>query len=267
MVRLLLVVAAVALPATVFAQKPAKDYASEVGVTPFVVEGAFGFDTDRGRAVDRVIIGRHTASYGQTARAVLIACGADNKCFKRIYSLGNGQRVVAAKVIDLAGAPTSLRGLLGDRGGKYYRRLNTRTARWPVLVLRTYWTEKDKPRERALTKERARRGGLAPGSGRWVPRRRRSLILLSLRRADFQRALLFRREAVRRGNYGHGQHSTFTLVRGKGRALELNESRQRVLGNGSKCIPPKPTTHRWALTNNRYRERRTKIGMRSGCRH
>jgi len=253
MLRYLIIIAALIVPSAASAE-PNTDFARHMGVTQFTTTGVYGFDlSHNGWHVDRIIIGQNRTKWGLMSDVVLVSC-VKKKCWTRKVRIGKDEKVRALKIVDLEGAPTSLHGYLGDRASKHYRRLHTRDKRRPVLVLETRWRKPGTKSKRP-----------PPGGRRVVEEVRRSLVLISLHRKDFSSPRIFRKDISRRYSYGHGHHSLFSLVRGKGRALDIQESRRRNLGNGSKCRAPKPTTHRYQLKNRRYREKRT-LHMSKGCR-
>lgn len=89
--------------------------------------------------------------------------------------------------------------------------------------------------------------------------------MVSLRWKDWNKPVLFAADAVARGHYGHGRSSTFRLAKGKGRVLDIVESRVRRLGYGSGCLPPKPMAYRHVLRNGRYVQQPARITLRPGC--
>lgn len=231
MLRRLIIAAALVFPATASAQ----------------IEPVLRFRISGANVVDRVDV-----KLRRGAHDIEIRVCSRGRCSTRFVSVVD--RVQGGRVVDLAGAPTNLNSGFNRARSREYR-LRVGAKRWPVLVLRTY--SRTQPKTKLPLRNRR---GYPRGS-----QIRNQLILISLRRRDYRRALLFRKETKVRGAYGHGHSSGFTLVRGTGRVLEIAESRRRLLGYRSRCRPPNPTRHRHVLTNGRFRKRRAPPSRSSGC--
>lgn len=253
MIRVLAAAIVLAVP-LVGRASPRAEFAARVGAKPRDVSDVMGYRVVGPRTVSRVVFGRVKTAHGRPAQAVVVHCAAGT-CRSRRFYWGKVDSLRPMALVDLAGAPGPLwRGRVVAGGSYTYRELHTRGKRWPALVLRTRYIDMSQPRGKRPPRRMRQR---APVTER--------VLIVSLRAADWQRALVFNAISLRRGRYGHGHSSGFTLVRGKGKVRDIIESRRRHLGYRSRCRRPKPTKHRHVFDGSRYQQQSSGVGLSSGC--
>jgi hypothetical protein len=180
-------------------------------------------------------------------RVLLLRCGA-RRCDIDFAHVGGAADEMRWAVVDLRGAPGPIAARERLAGGAVTRPKIDRM-RWPALVIETSRAE----RRTADTRFSGRVTGV---------HRARELFVVSLRRR--QHPVVFRRDSYRRGVGGAGHVSTFRLLRRRGGAPVIEESRARLQPDGSLCRPPPPEIIEHRLEGDRFVEARADLSRR-GC--
>lgn len=250
--------ASVAIPAQASAQ-PKNQFAHFFSTKPEKVVGIRNFELRGVRHFTHVLIGRYQDGKWTRNGVVLMRCNRKTCRGERVW-LDLSDKVVLHRLVDLAGKPGKIHhrsSIVQGHGWRArYEQLGNKRKRlrWPALVLELRSRKKDSGRSRY--------GGMVSGT-----RRHNQLIIVSLRKGDRFRTV-FQEDTLRQGPAGMGTANTYTLVKSKrrGRVLDIEASRQRLLDRRSACIQPKPTKHRYMLDikRNRFVEKRF-LGRFRGC--